>query len=63
VSELERALAELPPRLRIPWILHHVEGETLPSVASLEGVSLATVKRRIARAEARVQRRTHGDAR
>jgi RNA polymerase sigma-70 factor (ECF subfamily) len=62
VNELERALDQLPAKLRIPWILHHVEGETLPDVASIERTSLATVKRRIARAEARIRRRTHGGA-
>jgi RNA polymerase sigma-70 factor (ECF subfamily) len=62
VDDLGSALAGLAPKLRIPWILHHVEGETLPSVATIEGVSLATVKRRIARAELQIQRRTHGDA-
>jgi RNA polymerase sigma-70 factor (ECF subfamily) len=61
-DELQHALAGLAPKLRIPWILHHVEGETLPCVAEIEGVSLATVKRRIARAEARIQRRMHGEA-
>jgi RNA polymerase sigma-70 factor (ECF subfamily) len=51
MGELERALSALRPELRIPWVLHEVEGETLPEVARLVGVSLATVKRRIAEAE------------
>jgi len=51
LGELDRALAGLPPERRIPWILHRVEGETLPEVARIVGVSLATTKRRIAEAD------------
>jgi DNA-directed RNA polymerase specialized sigma24 family protein len=54
VDELSRALQRMPPRVRIPWILHRVMGETLPAVADIEGVSLATIKRRIAAAEAQI---------
>jgi RNA polymerase sigma-70 factor (ECF subfamily) len=54
VSALARALEQLPPAQRIPWVLHRVEGETLPEVASVVGASLATVKRRIAEADARL---------
>ena len=43
-------LASLPERQRTAWILHHVEGETLPAVAEACGVSLATAKREIAAA-------------
>jgi RNA polymerase sigma-70 factor, ECF subfamily len=52
VDELYAALARLAPKDRIPWTLHHIEGATLPEVARMCDVSLATVKRRIARAEA-----------
>lgn len=51
VSALARALGKMTPERRIPWVLHRVEGQTLPSVAEVMGVSLATVKRRIAEAE------------
>jgi RNA polymerase sigma-70 factor (ECF subfamily) len=51
VGELARALSRLASEERIPWVLHRVEGETLPEVARIVGVSLATVKRRIARAD------------
>lgn len=60
VEELYEALDRIPPDLRIPWTLHHVEGETLPEVAKMCDVSLATVKRRIADAETRLNRRLHG---
>lgn len=44
---------------RVAWVLHHVEGETLPVVAEQCGVSLATIKRRIARADEVIERRLH----
>ena len=49
------------PKLRVPWILHHIEGESLPEVARLCGVSLATVKRRVAGADERIRRLRHAD--
>lgn len=57
VRALFEALGQLPPDVRIPWVLHRVEGHTLPDVAELCDVSLATVKRRIADAEERLDRR------
>lgn len=56
-DELYDVLDRLSPRLRVPWILARVEGENLQEVARMCGVSLATVKRRVARAEEFVQRR------
>jgi RNA polymerase sigma-70 factor (ECF subfamily) len=51
---VDRALARMPPAERIAWVLRHVEGETLEDVARACGCSLATAKRRIAAAEARL---------
>lgn len=59
VETLYRALEKISDELRIPWVLHHVQGETLPDVATLCETSLSTVKRRIARAGARLSRRLH----
>jgi RNA polymerase sigma-70 factor (ECF subfamily) len=53
---LTKVLAALPPRARVAWTLHHADGETLVDIAALTGVSLATVKRDIAVAEAAVGR-------
>ena len=58
VDALYRALEELPPKLRIPWMLHALEGETLPDVAAACDISLATAKRRIAEAAERIERKT-----
>lgn len=57
LRELYVALASLPPKLRVPWTLHEIEGETLPRVAELCDTSLATVKRRVKQARERLERR------
>lgn len=54
-AELERVsavLEGLPARQRLAFVLHRVEGETLPAVAELTRTSLATVKRDLAAAQA-----------
>ena len=57
VDELYDALERIPEDVRIPWVLHRVEQWSLPEAAAACEVSLATVKRRIADAEERIQRR------
>jgi RNA polymerase sigma-70 factor (ECF subfamily) len=47
-----RVLDRLPVDIRIAWTLRYVEGESLEDVAAMCGCSLATAKRRIARARA-----------
>ncbi|MFO0685869.1 MAG: sigma-70 family RNA polymerase sigma factor [Sandaracinus sp.] len=56
---LYEALSAVSPERRIPWTLHVIEGMTLPEVAAMLDVSLATVKRRIAEAEDILERRGH----
>jgi DNA-directed RNA polymerase specialized sigma24 family protein len=46
---------ELPPSVRVPLVLRRVEGYSLDVVAQLTGFSLATVKRRIAEGEQRLE--------
>jgi RNA polymerase sigma-70 factor, ECF subfamily len=53
---LDRALARLRADLRIAWVLRRVEGLELTEVATACGCSLATVKRRLADADAVVAR-------
>jgi RNA polymerase sigma-70 factor (ECF subfamily) len=53
---LDRVLRELPVAERIAWMLRHVEGLALDEVAARCDCSLATAKRRIARAHARVSK-------
>ncbi len=54
VAQVYRALDRLPIKERVAWVLRHVEGESLERVAELCDCSLATIKRRIARAHAKV---------
>jgi RNA polymerase sigma-70 factor, ECF subfamily len=49
---IDRALARLPLRLRVPWVLRHVVGYQLDDIATACECSLATIKRRIADADA-----------
>lgn len=58
-AELATILAGVPVAERIAWMLHRVEGHTLEEVARAAGCSLATIKRRIAAAQAIVQRSIH----
>lgn len=50
------AIQALPEKLRLPWILHCLEGMALPAVAHACGCSVATVKRRVAVARAHIAR-------
>lgn len=54
VSEVYCALDELAATDRVAWVLRHVEGESLEQAARLCDCSLATVKRRIVRAQAHI---------
>jgi RNA polymerase sigma-70 factor (ECF subfamily) len=55
LARLDRVLAQLPREQRIAWTLRHVEGEPLEDVARACDCSIATAKRRISAAEARIQ--------
>jgi len=57
LRRLDAELAHLPASLRLAWMLRYVEGCELTDVAAQSGCSLATVKRRIQRADARLQAR------
>jgi RNA polymerase sigma-70 factor (ECF subfamily) len=48
-------LAKLPTEQQIAWTLRHIQGEELEQVARACDCSLATVKRRIDAAEARIR--------
>ena len=61
LARLDRALGALPPELRMAWMLRYVEGCELNEIAEASGCSLATVKRRIARADALLERTIAGE--
>jgi len=54
LGRVYRALDRVPVGERLAWCLRHVEGMKLDEVARAAGCSLATVKRRIAAAQARL---------
>jgi RNA polymerase sigma-70 factor (ECF subfamily) len=56
VGEVYRALDHVAPKDRVPWVLRHVEGESLERVAELCECSLATAKRRISKAHDTVRK-------
>jgi RNA polymerase sigma-70 factor (ECF subfamily) len=59
-SEAVRAkydrLERLSPKLRIAWVLHAFEGESVAEIAAICDASPAKVRRRIARAATRLQK-------
>jgi RNA polymerase sigma-70 factor (ECF subfamily) len=60
LRRLDDALGRLPAELRLAWMLRHVEGCELSEIAEQCACSLATIKRRIARADARLKRSVTG---
>jgi RNA polymerase sigma-70 factor (ECF subfamily) len=54
LRDIQRALARVGVTERLAWTLRYVEGESVSRVAELSGCSLATAKRRVARAHAAV---------
>ena len=57
---LDRALERLGDAERICWVLRVLEGHALADVAAVAGCSLATAKRRVARAQAHLARHVDG---
>jgi RNA polymerase sigma-70 factor (ECF subfamily) len=53
LTRTQALVAQLPERLRIPWLLRHLEGMRLEEIATCCGISLASTKRRLLRAERR----------
>jgi RNA polymerase sigma-70 factor, ECF subfamily len=56
LARASRALDRIGPDQRMAWILRHVQGEHLDAVAALCDCSLATAKRRIAAAQAHLDK-------
>jgi RNA polymerase sigma-70 factor (ECF subfamily) len=57
IRALYAVVEAMPADMRVPLVLHRVEGLSLDEVATLVGLSLATVKRRIAEGHALLQQR------
>jgi RNA polymerase sigma-70 factor (ECF subfamily) len=56
LGRVSAVLAELADEQRAAWVLRHVDGQTLEQTAELCGCSLATIKRRLAAADAQVRK-------
>lgn len=54
-EQLQEAIAELPEAFRTTIVLREIEGMPYEEIAEITGVSLGTVKSRIARARSRLQ--------
>lgn len=54
-SQLQAAIADLPEAFRTTIVLREIEGMSYEEIAEITGVSLGTVKSRIARARNRLQ--------
>jgi RNA polymerase sigma-70 factor (ECF subfamily) len=54
-EHLKSAIAELPEAFRTTIVLREIEGLPYEDIAEMTGVSLGTVKSRIARARAKLQ--------
>ena len=54
LAELFRVLEKMPVELRLAWSFRYLSEETIESVATYCGCSLATAKRRIAAAQKRI---------
>ncbi|ELR96771.1 sigma-70 family RNA polymerase sigma factor [Gloeocapsa sp. PCC 73106] len=58
-EKLQQAIADLEPIFRTTIILREIEGMSYEEIAEITGVSLGTVKSRIARARAKLQSQLH----
>jgi RNA polymerase sigma-70 factor (ECF subfamily) len=56
-EELYDALDRIPPKLRVPWVLARIGAMSLAEAADVCEVSVATLKRRVAEADERLERR------
>jgi RNA polymerase sigma-70 factor (ECF subfamily) len=54
-EQLQEAIADLPEVFRTTIVLREIEGMPYEDIAEITGVSLGTVKSRIARARSRLQ--------
>jgi RNA polymerase sigma-70 factor (ECF subfamily) len=55
LAKIYALLDQVPAAERSAWVLHRIEGETLPAVAEMCECSLATVKRRIERVQRKIE--------
>ncbi|MCU0663168.1 MAG: RNA polymerase sigma factor [Myxococcota bacterium] len=56
---IRSVLSGLPEKLLTPWVLVRIEGMTLEEVACATHCALATIKRRVVKAETSIRRKTN----
>jgi RNA polymerase sigma-70 factor (ECF subfamily) len=60
-ARIQRAMHALPPKLRTPLLLRHIEGLAYAEIAQVLDLSPGTVASRLARAHARLARELAGE--
>lgn len=60
IAKVYRVLDGLPAADRVAWVLRYVQGEPLHSLPELCACSLSTAQRRLARAQAAIEKECHG---
>jgi RNA polymerase sigma-70 factor (ECF subfamily) len=60
LAMIDRALERCPSDARLAWMLRRVEGEELAAIAEMLSISIATVKRRVAEIDARIDPPSRG---
>lgn len=50
LPEVQRLVDDLPEKLRLPFVLHHIEGYSINEVANLLSVTPSSIKNRVFRA-------------
>lgn len=61
IRRLNDVMTHLGPRIRLPYLLYHVEGRTVAEIARIEGATEHAIYKRIARARAEIRRRARQD--
>ena len=59
-SEAETMLAELPPELRMVFVLHDVEGYTFAEIAGMTGLGISSLHGRLMSARKKLDRMVAG---
>ena len=61
IADSYRMVERIPIRQRVVWVLKHVQGETLDSIAEICRCSKTTVQRRLRAAEQALEEQKQGD--
>ena len=62
LERLATHLATLPPEQRLPLVLRHVHGYTVPEIAAMLEIGFEAARKRLHRGRKELRRRLDGDA-